>query len=67
LPGVFDAQVFGERVHVTLAEAGEQAESRFRAALASSTLAAAPVRPVQPSLEDVFIARLSGARKSLHA
>jgi ABC-2 type transport system ATP-binding protein len=65
LPGVVDAQVFGERVHVTLS-GDEEPEARFRAALATTTLAAAPVRPVPPSLEDVFIARVSG-RESVHA
>jgi drug efflux transport system ATP-binding protein len=65
LPGVVDAQVFGERVHVTLA-GGDDAEAGFRAALASTTLAQAPVRAVTPSLEDVFIARLSGG-ESVHA
>jgi ABC-2 type transport system ATP-binding protein len=66
LPGVVDAQVFGERVHVTLAE-GEEGERRFRTALASTSLAAAPVRAVQPSLEDVFIARIAGDREHSHA
>jgi len=67
LPGVADAQVFGERVHVTLADGGEATEQRFRSALASTPLASAPLRVVPPSLEDVFIARLSGTRESLHA
>ena len=60
LPAVVDAQVFGERVHVTLDDRGGDAEREFRAALASTPLANVPVRPVPPSLEDVFIARLSG-------
>jgi ABC-2 type transport system ATP-binding protein len=64
LPGVVDAQVFGERVHVTLGHGGDNAEDEFRAALASTPLASAPVRAVPPSLEDVFIARLSGAESS---
>ena len=64
LPGVVDAQVFGERVHVTLGNGGDSAEAEFRAALASTPLARAPVRAVPPSLEDVFIARLSGAESS---
>ena len=64
LPGVVDAQVFGERVHVTLGNGGDSAEAEFRAALASTPLASVPVRAVQPSLEDVFIARLSGAESS---
>ena len=65
LPGVVDAQVFGERVHVTLA-GDDGAEDEFRAALASTALAEAPVRAVTPSLEDVFIARISGG-ESVHA
>jgi ABC-2 type transport system ATP-binding protein len=66
MPGVADAQVFGERVHVTLEDGGEGAEAEFRSALAATPLAGAPVRPVTPSLEDVFIARLSG-EESAHA
>jgi ABC-2 type transport system ATP-binding protein len=65
LPGVRDAQLFGERVHVTLGD-GDAAEAEFRSALASTSLAGVPVRPVPPSLEDVFIARLSGG-ESPHA
>jgi ABC-2 type transport system ATP-binding protein len=59
LPGVLDAQVFGERIHITLDEPATS-EERFRSALLATPLADAPVRPVQPSLEDVFIAQLSG-------
>jgi len=61
LPGVRDAQVFGERIHVTLDDESPAAEERFTAALRETPLAGAPVRAVQPSLEDVFIARLAGA------
>jgi drug efflux transport system ATP-binding protein len=63
LPGVSDAQVFGERLHVTLAGDAPEIEERFAQALQSTTLAGAPMRRVQPSLEDVFIARLSGERE----
>jgi len=63
LPGVRDAQVFGERIHVTLDDESPAAEERFTAALRETPLAGAPVRAVQPSLEDVFIARLGGAVK----
>ena len=52
-------------VHVTLA-GDDGAEDEFRAALASTALAEAPVRAVTPSLEDVFIARISGG-ESVHA
>ena len=58
IPGVDDAQVFGERVHVRLHDTAEEAVERFVAALQGTPLARAAVRPVPPSLEDVFIARL---------
>jgi ABC-2 type transport system ATP-binding protein len=58
LPGVRDAQIFGERIHITLDDSS-QSEARFRAALRETPLGDVPVRPVQPSLEDVFIARLA--------
>jgi hypothetical protein len=57
---VHDAQVFGERIHITLDDDSPACEERFRAALRATPLADVPVRHVQPSLEDVFIARLSG-------
>jgi ABC-2 type transport system ATP-binding protein len=58
MPGVDDAQVFGERVHVRLHDTADEAVERFIAALQGTPLARATVRPVPPSLEDVFIARL---------
>ena len=60
LPGVADAQTFGERLHVTLEGAGEDAVTQFTTALERSPLRGAGVRVVPPSLEDVFIARLGG-------
>jgi len=60
LPCVHDAQVFGERIHITLDDDSPACEERFRAALRATSLADAQIRSVQPSLEDVFIARLSG-------
>jgi ABC-2 type transport system ATP-binding protein len=64
LPGVRDAQVFGERIHITLDEASGASEERFKAAVRATPLADVPVRHVQPSLEDVFIAQLSGSPPS---
>jgi ABC-2 type transport system ATP-binding protein len=63
LPGVADAQVFGERLHVTLTDASDEVLERFNRALRTTPLAAAAVRALQPSLEDVFIARLSAEEK----
>jgi ABC-2 type transport system ATP-binding protein len=64
LPGVRDAQVFGERIHITLDNQSGDGEQRFRAALQATPFAGAPVRQVPPSLEDVFIAQLSGGPPS---
>jgi ABC-2 type transport system ATP-binding protein len=59
LPGVCDAQAFGERVHVRLRDGTEAGLARFIAALRDTPLRDAAVRPVPASLEDVFIARLT--------
>jgi ABC-2 type transport system ATP-binding protein len=64
LPGVATAHAFGERLHVSLHDMSEQGVARFEAALGATALAGAPVRVVPPSLEDVFIARLSDQEKS---
>jgi ABC-2 type transport system ATP-binding protein len=61
LPGVREAQIFGERIHITLDDDSAQSEERFRAALRETPLGDVAIRPVQPSLEDVFIAKLAGA------
>ena len=58
LPGVVDAQLFGDRVHVTLGGGSDETITRF-AGRVENVLRGAQVRPVLPSLEDVFIARLS--------
>jgi ABC-2 type transport system ATP-binding protein len=64
MPGVDDAQVFGERVHVRLGDTTDEALKRFVAALQGTPLEHATVRSVPPSLEDVFIAQLAeGPRK----
>jgi ABC-2 type transport system ATP-binding protein len=60
LPGVRDVQVFGERLHVRLADASNESVSRFAAALQQTAMAGARVRQVPASLEDVFIAQLAG-------
>jgi ABC-2 type transport system ATP-binding protein len=59
MPGVVDAQVFGERIHVTLAVTTDDAVARFRQALQETPLGGAAVRPVPATLEDVFISQLA--------
>jgi ABC-2 type transport system ATP-binding protein len=54
---VRDVHAFGERLHVTLADAPGSVD-RFAAAVQDTALRGAPIRPVAPSLEDVFIGML---------
>ncbi len=63
LRGVADAQGFGERAHVTFQERpGDGAAEGIRSALADQGIQVTSVRPVGATLEDVFIAMLSGER-----
>jgi len=66
-PGVVSAQRFGDRMHVTLADGSDEAFERFRHALDALSLAGAAIRQVPPSLEDVFIARLTGDQEMADA
>jgi hypothetical protein len=53
-------QVFGDRLHAwTTASDAAAAEREFRQAAAQADLEVAGVRAIKPSLEDVFIAKLS--------
>lgn len=52
--------VFGERLHVQLPEGGGD-EGEWRAALAREHVQLETVRPIVPSLEDVFVALLPSA------
>lgn len=65
-PGVEDAATFGESLHLRLRiEAAQDIRStleRLAGALAGATVQVQDLRPVAPSLEDVFIATLQGAR-----
>jgi ABC-2 type transport system ATP-binding protein len=60
-PGVTDVQFFGERAHVRMADAGQDAAATLRSQLERSGLTVTGIRPIPTSLEDVFIARLSEA------
>ena len=59
-PGVRDAQGFGGRAHVTVApgDAGS-AERGLRDVLAAEEVEVVSVRPIRPTLEDVFIGMVS--------
>ncbi len=64
-PEVADVQSFGERLHATLrgieSVGAEAAASRLAADLAAHGIEVESARPVLPTLEDVFIARIEGA------
>jgi ABC-2 type transport system ATP-binding protein len=62
VPGVEDVQAFGERAHVRLAKAVTQADAvnRLTAALRGRAIGVVSVRPVPATLEDVFIALITG-------
>ncbi len=59
-PAVKRAAVFGDHLHLTVA-AAEADGPRVAAALRAAGFAAGEPRRVEPSLEDVFIARIAGA------
>ena len=54
----FTAQVFGDRLHVWVAGDRAEAPAEFTRATAAF-IGDAEVRPITPSLEDVYIARLN--------
>jgi ABC-2 type transport system ATP-binding protein len=58
LPSVLGAQVFGERLHVTLQGTSDDVVERFAADLRAAGISS-PVRAVRPTLEDVFISKLT--------
>ncbi len=59
LPGVASAQLFGETLHVTVAD--PQAVATLPAELAAAGHPAVSVAPIAPGLEDVFLARIAAA------
>lgn len=64
--GVGTVEVFGERLHVSLPETDESAAAtaaeRLAAELRGAGVTVTQARPVVPSLEDVFIARIRAAQ-----
>jgi len=59
VPGVIEAQTFGERIHVRLSAEREPEADQVLALLARAGLAVTSVRRVPSSLEDVFISRVT--------
>jgi ABC-2 type transport system ATP-binding protein len=54
IDGVLEAAPYGDLIHVVVADASA-ALPRVRAALAGHGMGVAEIRPIEPSLEDVFI------------
>jgi len=59
-PGVVRVGLFGRALHITVDNAEEQLRS-LPAVLAARGIAVSSLRPIPPSLEDVFIARIQAA------
>lgn len=61
-PEIASAQVFGDRLHVWIDDNDpERAAALLRSATATAGVSASSQRPIVPSLEDVFIAKLAEA------
>jgi ABC-type multidrug transport system ATPase subunit len=58
LPGIRTATVFGQSMHLLVNE--DMAEDTIRAELARHNIPHADIRPIAPSLEDVFVALTNG-------
>jgi ABC-2 type transport system ATP-binding protein len=64
-PGVIEANVFGDRLHVLLADAAFA--KTLPSLLASAGLRAEPPRPIAPSLEDAFVRLVTKAPRAAEA
>jgi hypothetical protein len=58
LPGVRGATVFGQSMHLLVDQ--DVTEESIRAELGKAGIAHADIRPIAPSLEDVFVALTAG-------
>jgi len=61
-PGVFDAAVFGSRLHVVVASA-DAASAELPAYLGARGVRCTRIRAIEPSLEDVFVQQLGAAAR----
>jgi ABC-2 type transport system ATP-binding protein len=57
VPGLSEIAVFGGGLHVTAADA-ERAVPEIRSALEAAGISAPLIEPIQPSMEDVFVAMI---------
>ena len=57
IPGLSDVAVFGGGLHITSAD-GERAIPQIRSALEQAGIAVTVLEPIEPSMEDVFVAMI---------
>ncbi len=62
LDGVHDAAVFGGGLHVT-AQQGERAIPQIRTALGQAGIGVPVLEPIEPSMEDVFVAMIEAEER----
>ena len=62
LPGLHDIAVFGGGLHVT-SEQGERAMPQIRSALDQAGINVAVLEPIEPSMEDVFVAMIEAEER----
>jgi ABC-2 type transport system ATP-binding protein len=62
MPGVLDTAVFGGGLHVTVDTASETME-KIRAALAAANIQVKRLEPIEPSMEDVFVAMVEAEER----
>jgi len=59
---VSDVAVFGGGLHVTVAD-GEQAIAQIRSALEQAGITVSVLEPIEPSMEDVFVAMIESEER----
>ena len=62
LPRVHDVAVFGGGLHIT-AEEGERAMPQIRSALEQAGITVSVLEPIEPSMEDVFVAMIEAEER----
>jgi ABC-2 type transport system ATP-binding protein len=62
LPGLHDVAVFGGGLHVT-AEEGQRAMPEIRSALEQAGITVSVLEPIEPSMEDVFVAMIEAEER----
>ena len=62
LPGVRDVAVFGGGLHVTVEDAATTTRM-IREALSAKNIPVERLEPIQPSMEDVFVARIEAEER----